>query len=127
VVAAFGLLAFGLAAAQLLPGLEYLSRTARTAMDYDAKGNGFPFQDIVQFVYPGIMSVFSPLFVGVTGLVLAVLAAWRRLPQSAFWAAAAAVGLLWSLGANGPAFPLLYNILPGLRFFRGQERAALLV
>jgi hypothetical protein len=32
-----------------------------------------------------------------------------------------------SFGANSAIFPLLYNILPGLRFFRGQERAAYLV
>ncbi len=36
-------------------------------------------------------------------------------------------GLLLSFGANSPIFALLYNTLPGMRYFRGQERAAFLV
>lgn len=126
-VALLGLVSFGLAAVQLLPGFEYLTQTARAGMEYDAKSNGFPVQDVAQFVVPGVMSLYSPLFVGLTGLVLAVLAAARQLPQSRFWAAVAVVALVWSFGANAPAFPLLYNVLPALRFFRGQERAAFLV
>ena len=125
--ALFGAIALGLAAVQLLPGFEYLAHTARVDLTYEAKGNGFPIQDIAQFVFPGVVSVFSPLYIGFAGLVLALVASWRRLPQSRFWGAVALVALLWSLGANGPLYPLLYNLLPGLRFFRGQERAAYLV
>jgi hypothetical protein len=125
-VALFGAIAFGLAAVQLLPGLEYLGRTARTEYGFDAKGNGFPFQDVLQFIFPAIVSQFSPLYVGVTGILLAIIAAWRRVPGSLFWAVVAVVALLWSFGANSAVFPLLYNLLPGLRFFRGQERAAFL-
>jgi hypothetical protein len=126
-VALYGVVSFGLAAVQLLPGFEYLSRTARVDMGYEAKGNGFPIQDVVQFFVPGVMSLFSPLFVGLTGLALAALAVWRRLPESRFWAVVAVFALLWSFGANGPLYPLLYHTLPGLQFFRGQERAAYLV
>lgn len=126
-IALFGLVGFALAAVQLLPGLEYLSRTARVDMAYDAKGNGFPFQDVVQFVFPQVVSLFSPLFVGIAGGVLALIAIIKRRPQSGFWAAVALVALLWSLGANSPVYPLFYNLLPGSAFFRGQERAALLV
>ena len=126
-VAVFGIVSFGLAAIQLLPGFEYLAHTARAGMDYEAKSNGFPVQDVVQFLVPQIMSLYSPLFVGLTGLVLAALAVVRRLPQSAFWAVVAVFALLWSFGGNGPLYPLLYATLPGLQFFRGQERAAYLV
>ena len=125
--ALFGAIAFGLAAVQLLPGFEYLTHTARVDLTYEAKGNGFPIQDIAQLVFPGVVSVFSPLYVGFAALVLAFFASWHRLPQSRFWGIVALVALLWSLGANGPLYPLLYNLLPGLRFFRGQERAAYLV
>jgi hypothetical protein len=125
--ALFGVIAFGLAAVQLLPGFEYLTHTARVDLTYDAKGNGFPFQDLAQFVFPGIVSLFSPLYVGFAALALAFFASWRRLPQSRFWGVAALLALLWSLGANSPLYPLFYNLLPGLRFFRGQERAAYLV
>jgi hypothetical protein len=57
----FGAIAFGLAAVQLLPGFEYLARTARVDLTYDAKGNGFPFQDVAQFIFPGVVSLWSPL------------------------------------------------------------------
>jgi hypothetical protein len=126
-VISFSGLAFGLAAIQLIPGLEYLPRTARADMGFDAKGNGFPFQDVIQLVYPGLMTLWSPLYVGIGGLMLALIAVWRRAPQSAFWAATALFSLVWSFGANAPLYPILYHLLPGLSYFRGQERAAYLI
>lgn len=125
--ALFGLIAGALAAIQLLPGVEYLMYTTRAGFGYDAKSNGFPIQDVIQFVYPNVVSVFSPLYIGVTGLVLALIALWRRVPSAWFWGIVALIALLWSFGGNSAVFPALYNALPGLRFFRGQERAAYLV
>ena len=125
--AIFGGVAFGLAAVQLLPGAEYLLRTTRTGFGYDAKSNGFPLQDVAQFIIPGVVSLYSPLWIGITGLALALVAVWRLLPQTLFWGIVALVALFWSFGGNSFVYPLLYNILPGLFFFRGQERAAYLV
>lgn len=125
--ALFGLIAFGLAAVQLLPGVEYLSQTTRTGFGYDDKSNGFPLQDVAQFIVPNIVSQWSPLWIGISGLALALIALWRRLTGSRFWGAVALLALLWSFGGNSVVYPLLYNVLPGLRFFRGQERAAYLV
>jgi hypothetical protein len=116
-----------LAAVQLLPGFEYLALTTRAGFGFDAKGNGFPLQDLTQFVFPGIVSVFSPLYVGVSGLGLAVVGVWRRAAGWPFWLGVTLVALVWSLGANSVLYPLLYNVLPGLYPFRGQERAAFLV
>lgn len=123
----FGLIAMGLAAVQLLPGLEYLGLTARFDFGFDAKGNGFPFHDVIQFIYPNTVSLFSPLYVGFFGLALAALAVWRKLPDSRFWLGVAVISLIWSFGANSSLYALFYQLLPGLRFFRGQERAAFLV
>jgi hypothetical protein len=123
----FGVMAGGLAAVQLLPGFEYLPRTARTGMGFDAKGNGFQFQDLVQFVIPRVVTVWSPLYVGLVGITFALVALWRRVSGALFWGGAALVALLLSFGANSPFFALLYNLLPGLYFFRGQERAAYVV
>ncbi len=123
----FGTIAGGMAAVQLLPGFEYLARTTRAGFTFEAKGNGFPFRDVVQFIFPGVMSAFSPLYISIAGLALALVAIWTRLPGNLFWGIVAVVGLGLSLGANSPIFALLYNILPGMRFFRGQERAAFLV
>jgi hypothetical protein len=125
--ALFGGIAFGLAAVQLFPGAEYLLRTTRAGFGYDAKSNGFPLQDVAQFIIPGVLSLYSPLWVGIAGFALALVAVWRRLPQALFWGAVALVALFWSFGGNSFVYPLLYNILPGLFFFRGQERAAYLV
>jgi hypothetical protein len=125
--ALFGTIAFGVAALQLLPGVEYLVHTTRSGLGFDDKGNGFPFQDVAQFIFPGVVSVFSPLYVGIVGLALGVIAMWRRLPQSLFWGIVALAALGLSFGANSAIYPALYNLLPGLRFFRGQERAAYLV
>jgi hypothetical protein len=123
----FSLIAFGVAAVQLLPGIEYLAHTTRTGLGFDDKGNGFPFQDVAQFIFPGVVSVFSPLYVGIVGLALALIAVWRRLPESLFWGIVALFALGLSFGANSVIYPALYNLAPGLRFFRGQERAAYLV
>lgn len=123
----FGAMAFGIAAVQLVPGLEYLARTARVDLTFDAKGTGFLFQDIIQFIFPGVLGYWSPLFVGIGGLMLALIAVWRKLPSSRFWGLVALVALLLSVGAHSPFFDALYNLLPGLRFFRGQERAVYLV
>jgi hypothetical protein len=125
--AVFGLIAFGLSAVQLLPGLEYLRLTTRSGFGFEAKGNGFPIQDIVQFFVPTVVSLFSPLYIGVIGILLALIALWRCSAEAIFWGAAALVALLWSFGANSLLYPLLYNTLPGAYFFRGQERAAFIV
>ncbi|MFN8448854.1 MAG: YfhO family protein [Anaerolineae bacterium] len=50
-----------------------------------------------------------------------------RLSGAWFWGVVALVALLLSFGGNSPVFAALYNALPGLRYFRGQERAAYLV
>ncbi len=125
--ALFGLISTGVAAVQLLPAAEYLGHTARPELGFDAKGNGFPVQDVVQFLFPGVASFFSPLYVGIIGLGLALIALWRRLPGVLFWGAVVLVALGLSFGANTAIFHAFYNVLPGLRFFRGQERAAYLV
>lgn len=122
----FGAVTFGITAVTLLPGIEYLLLTARTDLGFDAKGNGFPFQDVLQFIFPGVVSVFSPLYVGIPALILAFIAVRQQLNSALFWFIVFIMGLLHSLGANSAFFYATYNLLPGLRFFRGQERAALL-
>jgi len=123
----FGLVTFGVTAITLLPGLEYLRLASRSDLGYAAKGNGFPLQDVAQFVFPGMVSLFSPLYVGVPTLLLIFAAVRYRVVTSRFWLGSGIIGLLLSFGANTAFYPALYNLVPGLRFFRGQERAAMLV
>jgi hypothetical protein len=104
-VIAFGLfvlLGFGLAAAQLLPSLEYMRLSVRAQANYNEMSGGFPRQDPIQLLLPGSVSVMSPLYVGILPLFLAVLAP-----------------LL-----NTFAYSLFYLFGPGFALFRSQERAA---
>jgi hypothetical protein len=123
----FGIIAVGITAVTLLPGVEYLRLTARAEMGYEAKRNGFPLQDVWQMLFPGTVSLFSPLYMGIPALVFTYTALRHRVETAFFWAGVALIALLHSFGGNMGFFPALYNLLPGLRFFRGQERAAVLV
>lgn len=122
-----GALTVGLAAVTLLPGLEYLTRTARLALSFDDKGGGFPFHDMAQMIAPGVVSLWSPLYAGVVGLALAGIGLASRERERLFWGGLALLALGLSFGARSALFHALYNTLPGLSYFRGQERAAYLV
>ena len=126
-LALLAVIAFGVTAVTLLPGLEYLLLTSREELGFATKGNGFPIRDIVQFIFPGSVSQWSPLFVGLPALFFAAVAVFRNQGDSRFWLIVAIVGLLHSLGNNSAFYSLSYNFVPGLRFFRGQERAAYVV
>jgi hypothetical protein len=123
----FGLIGGGLAAVQLLPGLEYTRLTVRTTMNVDAMGNGFPFYDLLQIVFPGMLSLWSPLYFGITALALLIYAVWQRVRGYGFWLVAALVALGLSFGHNTILFDVFYNVVPGASLFRGQERSAYLI
>ncbi len=124
----FGAIGGSLAAAQLLPGLEFSRLSARTSgFTFDSEGNGFPLYDIAQVLFPGILSVWSPLYFGVAGAALALLAVWKRASESRFWLVAALVALGLAYGHNTILYDIAYNLLPGFSLFRGQERAAYVV
>jgi hypothetical protein len=125
--AVMGLTGAGLAAVQLIPGWEYLQHTTRTGMGFTDKAGGFPVQDVVQFLVPGIVSEWSPLYVGLAGLALAALAIWRGGRDARFWAVVVAAALALSFGGKTVIYQLVYHLLPGMRLFRGQERAAFVV
>ncbi|MBK8047309.1 MAG: hypothetical protein IPK16_09410 [Anaerolineales bacterium] len=136
-------LAVGLSAAQWLPSVEFVAESVRANVDYAFVSGGFPLQDTWQLLMPGVLTQFSPLYIGVVGLGLVVLAlgAW---PVAAsvlagapailkarwgilFFAGMALVALLLAYGGNGFLYPVFYRFAPGWSLFRGQERAAYLV
>ncbi len=122
-----GLVTSGTTAVTLFPGIEYLLHTTREDLGFAAKGNGFPFRDVAQFIFPGSVSQWSPLYVGIPALFFVAAALACRARESRFWLLVAVIALLHSLGENSAFYYASYNLIPGLRFFRGQERAALLV
>ena len=77
-VALVGAIGAILAAVQLLPAFEYLQHTTRIDFGFEAKRNGFPIQDVIQIVFPRVLSLWSPLYVGIVGVVLAGLALATR-------------------------------------------------
>ncbi|MEO1289849.1 MAG: YfhO family protein, partial [Chloroflexota bacterium] len=122
-----GIISLGTTAITFLPAIEYLTMTVRSGLGFDAKANGFPFQDIAQLIFPNSVSLFSPLYVGIPALLLIAIATFTRWKQSRFWVIVTVIALLLSFGGNTGLYHALYNILPGLRFFRGQERVVFLI
>ncbi len=138
--------ALGLSAPQLLPSIEFAQLSVRATVDYAFVSGGLPLQDTWQALMPGILTTYSPLYVGVISLGLAFVAtgtalmqrrrqpgeATTPLPMSlragvAFFGGLTLVALLLAYGSNGFLYPLFYRLAPGFNLFRGQERAAYLV
>ncbi|NJM41774.1 MAG: hypothetical protein HC853_13950, partial [Anaerolineae bacterium] len=120
------LLGLGLMAAQLLPAIEIMAYAERTDWAFAQKATGFEVQDLVGLIYPRL-TTWSPLYVGMSTLLLAVLSLRRTNRQVVLWLAIAAFGLALSLAAQTALFPWLYRALPIFALFRNQERGALLV
>lgn len=120
----------GLAAVQFLPAVEYTLLSVRAAGAYDKMSGGFPITDLVQVLLPGQVSFYSPLYVGVAGLLLAVWGVFTATPHrryTIFWAVVGLVSLLISFGGNTFLYSPLYLFTPGFSIFRGQERWAFVV
>jgi hypothetical protein len=130
------LLTFAFSAIQLLPSLEFTRLSVRASVDYAYVSHGFRVQDFWQMLFPGVLYYFSPLLIGIPGLLLAGLSLIPLRPahcspftihNSQFFLLLAILALLLSLGENGFLYPLFYRFAPGWNLFRGQERAAYLV
>jgi hypothetical protein len=121
------LLAFALAAAQLLPTLEFIARSPRADLTYDAVSFGLPPHELVSVIYPGYFGG-SPEYVGILPMVLIGLALALGQPRGsvAFWTVAGLLGLLLALGGNTFLYPLFYLLAPGFDVVRHQERAFLI-
>ncbi len=130
----FALVAGGIAAAQLLPSLEYMRLSSRAGLGIDAAGKGFTPYDLLQLVLPQVAVPFAALYVGALPLGLAIYALVQdagrshpatqsgRLTRYAAWLVL--VCLLLSFGALTPVYHLAYLVAPGWRLFRQQERLA---
>ena len=121
----FLLTGLGVAAVQLVPGLEYMLLSTRAQGTYQEMAHGFPLHDLLQMFLPGILSQWSPLYVGILSLLLAFLAVYLiRDRRVVFWAVLALLALLLSLGGNTFLYTSFYLLAPGFGIFRSQERAA---
>ena len=140
-VAAYAALLICLTAAQLWPALEFTALSVRSARPFHELSSGFPPQDIWQLFVPRVLSLYSPLYVGIAGLGLSAVAVSALLcnrldvsrahpiarPAAIFFAVTLCLSILISFGDLLPIYPLLYRFAPGWSLFRGQERVAYLV
>ena len=121
----FLLTGLGVAAVQLVPGLEFMLLSTRAEGTYHEMAHGFPLHDLLHIFLPGVLSQWSPLYVGILPLVLGCLGVYLvRDRRVLFWAALALGALLLSLGGNTFLYSPFYLLVPGFSLFRGQERAA---
>jgi len=121
----FILTGLGIAAIQLLPAIQYTLLSVRADGTYDKMSGGFPITDLVQLLLPGQVSFYSPLYLGVVGLILAMWVVFARPNRhTTFWAIVAFIALLIALGGNTFLYSPLYLFTPGFSIFRGQERWA---
>ncbi len=115
----------GLSAVAWLPGLEYMRLSVRAAGFYDKMSGGFPLYDWLQMLLPGSVSLYSPLYVGLLSLVLAIwIALTLRRREVGFWAGLAVVAFLLSFGGETFLYTPFYLVVPGFSIFRDQERLA---
>ncbi|MEZ4767596.1 MAG: YfhO family protein [Caldilineales bacterium] len=137
-VVLFVAVGLGIAAAQILPSLEFMRLSTRAAGSFEEMGGGFTPYDLIQLVLPAVGVPFPALFVGVLPLGLAAIAVVRYLAMDrpdtrpvrehlatlhvAFWSALGGLALLLSFGKHLPIYQVFYWLAPGWRLFRHQER-----
>ncbi|BAL99008.1 MULTISPECIES: YfhO family protein [Caldilinea] len=131
------LLAALLAAPQLLPTLELSRLGLRSGGLTYAEATSFSLQPLAlgwtllpsyglidlgaAFDSPGYTEFVA--YVGLIGLALAILAAWKgQGPARAFGLLLAGLGLFLALGRWNPFYFLLYSVVPGFDLFRAPAR-----
>jgi len=116
-----------LAAIMLLPTLEYQQWATRaTDLNYASKSGGYPFADVVQIVWSTIANLYAPMYVGILGLALAVIAVVLRRSEAMFWLAGGVFALVLGFGGKTTLFQVAYTLVPGAALFRNPERTVML-
>lgn len=123
----FTLVAFGLAAVQLLPTLEFIRLSPRVAMDYETASWGFFWHEVVSFLFPGYFGG-SPQYLGILPMILVAVAILfeRRQDDKVFWIGLGLAAFLLSLGSHTFLYNVFYILGPGFGQVRNQERVIFL-
>ncbi len=122
---------------QLWPTWELTQYSVRAFVPSDYLTGGFEWEDSWQFLFPGVLTEFSPQYIGIIGLGLALAAVValfspahfvaidRNLGRAPalFFVICCVLAILLSYGAKGPLYGLFFRYAPGGDLFRGQERA----
>ena len=140
-----------IAAAQILPTMEFIGRSLRAELAYETVSTGLPLNEVISVLYPGFFGG-SPAYVGIVSLVLiaaALAVGWprpndaanrggklrnpssflhRRIPaaQLLFWTLTGLLSLILAFGGSTFLFSLFYLFAPGFDAVRQQERVFLI-
>jgi len=116
-----------LAAIQLVPTLQFIARSTRSGLDYDAVSWGFPLAEMVSLLYPGYFGG-SPQYVGILAPILAAAALFvkRARREVVFWIVLGGLALLLSFGRHTFLYSVAYLFAPGFSAVRDQERIIVL-
>ncbi|MGD8819246.1 MAG: YfhO family protein [Anaerolineae bacterium] len=111
------------AALQLVPTLDFISRSTRAGLDYDAVSWGFPLIEITHLLYPGYFGG-SPQYLGILTpiLVVAALFVKRARREVVFWLILGALAFILAFGGHTFLYSVLYQLAPGFGAVRNQER-----
>ena len=124
--AAITVLAFalGIAAVLALPLIEFTSRSTRIDLTIaEAGAISLPIQDLLGLILPPLGgSPETIVFVGISALGLALVAALTNARGWRFWAAVFIVSIVIALGSQTPLNALLARIIPGFRYLRVPAR-----
>jgi hypothetical protein len=131
------LIGMAMGAIQFAPLREYVAWSPRAGgHDYAyATSYSFPIVELFNLYLPQFTGMIDTLYYGPNGihlhseyiggavLMLACLAfgATSRLAFRRFWLGTLIVALLWMLGGSTPFFRIIYEIIPGTKFFRAPS------
>ncbi len=134
---ALGAVLIGLAigAVQFAPLREYVPWSPRAGgRDYPFATNySFPIVELINFYLPQFTGIlgkywgpnglhFHSEYLGSSVLLLSTMGLLSaRSAFKRFWIGVAVVSLLWALGGNTPFFRLVYEIVPGTKFFQAPS------
>jgi hypothetical protein len=120
-----------------LPFWEFIAQSNRGALTLAEAGEwSLPVRQLVGLLLADWGGFHEwMVYVGILPLMLAIAGCrkqnagdrWRDLLASCFLPLALVVALLFALGTNGPLFPLLFRIVPGLTLLRVPPRAWFIV
>jgi hypothetical protein len=111
-----------------LPAGRFYAMSTRAGAGYDFVTRGQPMLHYVQILAPSAMTLWSPEYIGLAGVILALLAWFGRRVDAgqkaeiAFWTVVLLLSLWIAMGDSGVIFQLLYYVAPGFSLFRQQER-----
>lgn len=114
----------GLGAALWLPLSEYVSQSTRAGLSDSAAGAlALPSGDLLQLILPAApVSGEWVTYLGISCLLLAILAVVLPVPERWFWAGIALAGWMLALGPVTPVYPILAKLVPGMGLVRVPPR-----